>query len=172
VTKRKPKRLHKPHGGGGARNPASLANLVRRGSSPGDTRALTHGYKSETLVKDVEKEVRELQDALAEQAPVRDPDGSLPGADIVAVETAARALKRYRHVSAWCDLHGRLDKGNIRPAARYELDAERALHRCLDVLGMNPASRVKLGLDLARTGAAFDLAQRWAQQHDNGGDAA
>ena len=70
----------------------------------GNSRALKHGYRSEGLVKAVEAEVRELMDALAESAPVRDPDGGLPGADVVAIEAAARALKRWRHVSAWCDL--------------------------------------------------------------------
>jgi hypothetical protein len=33
---------------------------------------------------------------------VRDPDGSLLSHDIVAVEVAARALRRYRHFSAIC----------------------------------------------------------------------
>jgi hypothetical protein len=129
---------------------------------------VTHGFRSEALVKDVEPEVRELMDALAESAPVRDPDGSLPGADIVAIEAAARALKRWRSVSAWCDLHGRVDpkKHEVRPAARYELEGERALQRCLDSLGMSPMSRSKLGLNIARTAGAFDLARHRQEQDD------
>lgn len=151
--RRKPRPYHRT--GGSARNPASLSNL--RPFTPdgrvgvGNQRGLKHGWRSELLVRDVEREIRELMNALAEQAPVRDPDGGLPGADIVAVEAAARALKRWRSVSHWCDLHGRLDDdGEVRPAARYELEGESALHRCLDVLGMNPTSRAKLGLDLVR----------------------
>jgi hypothetical protein len=164
--KRKP---GKPVGGGGARHPASLANL-RRGvtvAPPGNDRALTHGFRSDALTKDVEREVAELQQALADAAPVRDPDGSLPVADTVAVEAAARALKRYRHVSGWCDLHGRVDdKGEVKAAAHYEVTAENQLHRALDSLGMNPAARSKLGLNIARAGAAFDLAQAMAAEAD------
>ncbi len=158
------RRKPKPHRtGGSARHPNSLGNL-RAGAgpptAPGNTLALKHGFRSEALVRDVEAEVRELMDALAESAPVRDPDGGLPAADTVAIETAARALKRWRHVTAWCDLHGRLDeKGEVRSAARYELEGERALHRCLDSLGMNPQARSRLGLNIARTAQSFDLAR-------------
>jgi len=162
----------KGQGGGGRRHPNSLANLKPPPPTPlGVTHALKHGFRSEVLVRDVEVEVRELMDALAESAPVREPDGSLPAADTVAIETAARALKRYRSVSTWLDLHGRLDdKGEVRSAARYELDGERALHRCLDSLGMSPMARSKLGLNLARTAGAFDLARHW--QDDPTGDSA
>jgi hypothetical protein len=47
-----------------------------------------------------------------------------------------------------------------------ELRAEGALHRCLDVLGMNPASRTRLGLNLARAAQSFDLARHWQEQGD------
>jgi hypothetical protein len=166
--KRKPTR---PTGGGGARNPASLANL-RRGTTVaplGNTRAMTHGATSEALVRDVQAEVRELMDALADSAPVREPDGSLPVADTVAIEVAARALKRYRHVAAWCDLHGRFDEktGATKSAADYERLAESALVRALDNLGMSPMARSKLGLNIARTAQGFDLARHW---QDEGGE--
>jgi hypothetical protein len=107
-------------------------------------------------------------DALAEAAPVREADGSLPAADAVAIETAARALKRWRSVSAWCDLHGRVDPKTheVRPAARYELDGERALERALDNLGMSPIARSKLGLNIARAAQSFDLARHWQEQDD------
>jgi hypothetical protein len=85
-----------------------------------------------------------------------------------AVEVAARALKRYRSVSGWCDLHGRLDdKGEVKQAARYEVTAENQLHRALDSLGMSPMARSKPGLNIARTAGAFDLARHWQEQ---GGD--
>ncbi len=162
------RRKRNPGGGGRTGHPASLANL-RRGETVapiGNTRALRHGFRSEQLVKDVEAEVRELMDALAEAAPVRDPDGGLPGADTVAIEAAARALKRWRSVSTWCDLHGRFDEktGEVKQAAEYELDGERALQRCLDSLGMSPMARSKLGLNIARTAQTFDLARQWQEE--------
>lgn len=99
MTGRKPKGSSRPVGGGGARHANSLANL--RGAPPaprGHSRSLKHGGHSDLLIRDVEAEVRELMDALGEAAPVRDPDGGLPAADVIAVEAAARALKRYRHL--------------------------------------------------------------------------
>jgi len=132
-----------------------LANLRRGGppAEPGNALAVKHGAYSEVLLADVEAEVRELIDALGSAAPVRAADGSLPHADLAAVEQAARALRRYRTVSAWCDAHGRLEErtGKVKPAADLELRAERALGLALDSLGMNPRSRARLGLDLARS---------------------
>ena len=75
-----------------------LANLGSRPPAPptGNRRAVRHGGYSEALVADVSDEVRELMAALGDVAPVRDPDGGLPAADVVAVERAARLLRRYR----------------------------------------------------------------------------
>jgi hypothetical protein len=44
-----------------------------------------------------------------------------------------------------------------------EATAESQLHRALDNLGWSPMARSKLGLNIARTGAAFDLARQSAQ---------
>lgn len=123
---------------------------------PGNQRRLVHGGRSELLLRDVEVEVRELMEALGDAAPVKDAGGSVPPADWVAIERAARALKRYRSLAGWLDLHGRLtDKGDVKPAAELELKADRELASALDALGMTPTSRARLGVDLAR---ARDLA--------------
>jgi hypothetical protein len=164
----------KGQGGGGQRNPRSLANLrpitVADGAAGiGNTRAMTHGGRSEALVRDVSDEVRELMDALGEGAPVREADGTVPAADTAALEIAARCLKRYRAVSTWLDLYGRLDEktGEPKNAAHFELRCESALARALDVLGCSPMARSRLGLNIARTAGAFDLARHWQEQ---GGD--
>ena len=176
VTRRK-KGPGRGEGGGGRRNPNSLRNLTPGKPPPapiGNGRALTHGFRSALLVRDIGSEIRELMDALSAAAPVREGDGSLPPADLVAVETAARALKRWRHVSAWCDMYGRLDeKGDVRPAAHYELQAEAALQRALDSLGMSPMARSKLGLNIARTAqsltdALIDGGEAWRRNARRG----
>jgi P27 family predicted phage terminase small subunit len=152
--------------GGSVRHPNSLANL-RRGGGPslaGNSYQLRHGALSKQLLADVSAEVVELMDLLAEAAPVREGDGSLPPADVVAIELAARCLKRYRHIAAYLDLHGRIaDSGKVRPGAAYEVQAENQLHQALDALGMTPTSRARLGLNIARA-ADFDLAARWAEE--------
>jgi hypothetical protein len=65
-------------------------------------------------------------------------------------------------------MYGRLDEktGAVKQAAQYELDGERALQRALDNLGMSPMARSKLGLNIARTAGAFDLARHWQEQGD------
>jgi hypothetical protein len=110
------KRKRGPARGEAVGHPNRLANFKPPPPAPvGIQRNLRHGFRSDALVRDVEAEVRELMNTLAEGAPVREADGSLRLVDVVAVEEAARSLKWWRHVSAWCDLHGRLDeKGEVR----------------------------------------------------------
>lgn len=130
------------------------ANLQPGAGQAAAVAAITrHGGYSVALLANVDGEVRELRDALAEAAPVRDAAGQVPAADYAALEVAARALKRYRHLCGWLDLHGRIDEdtGDVKPAARLELDAERRLTSALDALGMTPQSRARLGVNLART---------------------
>jgi hypothetical protein len=167
--------------GGSSQDPEararSLANL-KRGENPapvGNQRRLVHGGRSELLLRDVEQEVRELMDALGEAVPVRDVDGGVPASDVTAIERAARALKRYRALAGWCDLHGRLydgrmigrradgakvirEAGEVKPAAELEMRAERELAAALDALGMTPTSRSKLGLTLQRAAASAEEA--------------
>lgn len=129
-----------------------LANLRVAPAAPvGNARRFVHGGRSELLLRDVEDEVAELCDALGDALPVRDPAGGVPAADLIAVEAAARSLKRWRSLAAWCDAHGRLTRvGKVKPAAELELKAERQLQEALAALGMTPASRAKLGVHLAQ----------------------
>lgn len=138
-----------------------LANLRPAPPAPaGHQRSLRHGGHSELLLRDVESEVEELMDALGDAVPVRDVGGGVPAADVPAIERAARALKRWRTLSTWCDAHGRIVEktGAVKPAADLELKAERELAAALDALGMTPTSRARLGLDLARTARHGSLA--------------
>jgi hypothetical protein len=136
------------------RRRAQLANLRRGGPppEPGNRRALRHGAFATIPRDQLGEELREIYEALAASAPLRGEDGGLPVADEAAVEVAARALKRWRAVWLWCETFGRFEErtGARKPAADYELDCERALARALGVLGLDPTSRSKLGLDLAR----------------------
>jgi hypothetical protein len=173
MTRRKRKGgAGKGQGGGGRKHPNSLANLRPLTGPPvGNTHAMTHGYRSRLLVQDVAAETAELASLLAKAAPVKDTDGTAPLADTTAIEVAAVALRRWRSVHTWCEMHGRIDdKGEVKPAAHYELQGEQALHRALDVLGMNPASRSRLGLNLARA-QSFDLARAWADEDVIDGEA-
>lgn len=85
-------------------------------------------------------------EAVAADAPLRDDAGELPAADHVQVRLLAECLCRLEDVSrSLIELEGRLRR-------------EAADH--LRELGMTPASRAKLGLDVAR---GFDLAKHWQE---------
>jgi hypothetical protein len=149
--------------GGMTKDPAarqrSLAALVPGAGQvkPGEQRYLRSGGRSELLFRDVEAETRELMDALGEALPVKE-NGGVPPADVAALERAARALKRWRHLCAYNDLHGRLKEktGAVKPSARYELEAEAALGRALDSLGLTPLARSHLGLNLVTAASAAE----------------
>lgn len=132
-----------------------LANLTPQPPAPParNSRAVRHGGYSKVLLADVSDEVLELMEALGELVPVRGPDGGVRASHLPGLEAAARALRRYRQVSAWCDLHGRIDDktGATKPAAVLELGCERAYWRALDAFGLTPQAEGRLADVLTRT---------------------
>jgi hypothetical protein len=106
----------------------------------------------------------DLYAQLAEAAPVRETDGSLPVHDQAAVEITARALARYRQIDDWlCEQGDDLESDTVHRAHVLLNGASKTLADLLDKLGMSPRSRAALGLDLKRA-QAFDLAQHWAEE--------
>jgi hypothetical protein len=88
----------------------------------------------------------------------------LPAADSVTVALLAQALCRLEDVGAYLTNHGLLDgDGQVRAAVDIErrLRLEAADHAA--AMGMNPAARMRLGLDLVRQ---HDLAQEMAALAD------
>jgi hypothetical protein len=158
--------------GGLSRKPAArarqLANL-KRGDNPaaaGNRHRVTHGAYARVAADRLDRKAREVFDALAADAPLRE-DGELPAADGAAVRLAADVLCRLDDLSGWLRDHGWLDAGGQPREGLLDLErrlrAEAADH--LDALGCTPRSRARLGLDVARA-AGFDLAQRWADAAD------
>jgi hypothetical protein len=139
------------------------ASSFRPGSAP----HLRHGLRSRaTSPLVLDPIAREIEDALGDDLPLKDPDGNVPAPDRFMVELAAIALLRVRRCSAYLSLHGDVDEnGTLRP----ELDGlGRAVEhaaRMLDRLGCSPRSRAALGVDVGRM-QVFDLARHWAEQHE------
>jgi hypothetical protein len=150
----------------------------------GNKRALTHGAYARVAPEREDAKRREVFDALAADAPVRDADGSLPAADSPAVSLLAQTLVRLDDLRAYIDEHGLVQhrrytsdnpqtkrqrnrakrkRRNIDPLRLLEMEDKLVgrAERLLDSLGMTPRSRAKLGLDQARQ---FDLAREWEQQ--------
>lgn len=142
------------------------ASSFRRGSAP----HLRHGLRSRaTSPLVLDPIAREIEDALGDDLPLKDPDGEVPAADRLMVELAAQALLRVRRCAAYLELHGDVDEnGTLRP----ELDGlGRAIEhaaKMLDRLGCSPRSRAALGVDVGRM-QTFDLARHWADEHGGSG---
>jgi len=133
----------------------------------GNGRAVKHGAYARVAADRLDAKVREVFDALAEDAPLRDPDGALPAADGACVRLAAEALCRLDSVGDWLARRGIEDaQGELR-AGVLEVEAKlrREASDHLDALAMSPRSRARLGVDVARV-ASFDLARHWS---DSGG---
>ncbi len=93
--------------------------------------------------------MREVYEALAADAPLRDPDGELPRPDHAQVVLLAKCLCRLEDVEANVAAYGQLDErtGAVRPAAEREDRLRKEAADYLDALGMTPRSRARLGLD-------------------------
>lgn len=146
---------------------AQLANLRNAPSAPvGNRRALRHGAYAQIAAVELEAKAREIFDAISADAPVRAADGGLPAHDTIAVRLLAETLIRRERVRAEELAHG-LEiasgprKGELRGIVQYGLRLDAQVIDLLDRLGMTPAARAKLGLDLARA-SQFDLAKAWA----------
>ncbi|MDP2711622.1 MAG: hypothetical protein Q8O56_10420 [Solirubrobacteraceae bacterium] len=150
-----------------ARRAAQLANLRKVPPvSPG--RPPSHGAYARVAVERLAEKEREVFDALAADAPLRDRDNDLPAADGALVRLAADALCRLDSVGDFLARRGIEDeKGQLR-ATVLELEGRlrREASDHLEALGMSPRSRARLGVDVARA-ATFDLAKHWAGEHDD-----
>jgi hypothetical protein len=161
------RRKRKPGtGGGGARNPASLANLkpfkaAGVSAGPGDQRALRHGGYREIAEAELDEKARSIFAALSADAPLRDGDGGLPSHDAVVVRLLADCLCRLDSLSAW--LAGRWATDAARPALELEMRLRSQALDLAESMGMTPRSRARLGLDVQRA-ASFDLAQHMAAE--------
>ena len=135
-----------------------LANLKPR-PVPAPYGARRHGGYSTVTAERLAPRTREIFDALALDAPLRDQGGELPAADAGIVQLLAQALCRLEDVTDYLEQTGWLDQKTGEPRTAV-LEIERRLQSMtaglMDKLGMTPASRARLGLDLART---IDAAQ-------------
>jgi hypothetical protein len=148
-----------------------LANLTTNAPPAplGNDRTVTHGAYATLAPERLDAKSRELFDALAADAPVREA-GGLPAADGVVVRLLADVLCRLDDVGRHIAEYGWADrKGNPRPVLMVEARLRQQALDLLDRLGMTPRSRAALGLDLARaSGAALDLARHWAEGDGDG----
>ena len=116
----------------------------------------THGA---TSIRTTDPGTQLLADHLA-QVLQGEPQALLRPVDRPALESAAVLLRQRQRLEEWLNKHGPVDeKGQPRPALEVLIKVERALLEHLRELGMTPASRAKLGVDVART---FDLARALA----------
>jgi phage terminase small subunit len=90
-------------------------------------------------------------EALAADVPVRAEDGGLPAPDAPAIRLLADALCRLDSIAEYLARRGWEDEsGRPRPVLDYEARLRGHALDLMRELGMTPAARAKLGLDLAR----------------------
>jgi hypothetical protein len=141
---------------------AQLANLVPGGAPApaGNQRAVTHrGYAA--IARDrLDGKVAEVFEAIGEDLPLQGPDGEPPAADVAQVRLLAECMCRLEDVAANIRDFGLFDQksGDIRPAVDLERRLRKEAAGHLDALGLNPRSRVKLGLDVAKAAGRIDAA--------------
>ncbi|MDQ6776021.1 MAG: hypothetical protein M3071_07335 [Actinomycetota bacterium] len=136
------------------RRQRQLANLKRGGTvaPAGNKHAVKHGAYARIAEAELEEKTRLLFDALAADAPVRAADGRLPAYDAVVVRMFAEVLVRRERVRIEELRHGLETRdGRIRGVVEYGLRLDGQALDLARELGMTPAARAKLGLDLART---------------------
>jgi phage terminase small subunit len=141
------------------RRSRQLANLQPGGGAagPGNGRAVTHGAYAALAPDRLDVKAREVFDALGADAPVRDGDGSLPAADVAAVRLLADVLCRLDDIGGYLSRRGwEGEDGKPRPVLDYEARLRGHALDLMRELGMTPASRAKLGLDLVRAKRTLD----------------
>lgn len=144
-----------------------LDNLTGRPPAPpsGNRRAVSNGGYARIAAERLEAKAAEVFRALSEDAPMRGPDGGLPPADAVSVRLLAECLCRLDDLAAYLRDRGLLDsEGNVRPAVELESRLRREAADHADALAMNPRSRTRLGLDVAR--GELTLAELMAQDEE------
>jgi len=159
-----------------------LANLKLgsgKGSAPpGNQRRRLHGAYGTVAPDLLDAATRQIFDALAADAPVREHDGGLPAADVPAVRLLADTLCRLDSIGEYLARRGwEGEDGKPRPVLEYEARLRSHALDMMRELGMTPASRAKLGLDLARARRTFedevaDAAGAWDSVDGSVSDAA
>lgn len=128
-----------------------IGQLKRGTSHPGNRSALKHGAMARIAARDLDAKTREIMAALAADAPVRTAENELPAADAVAVRMLADALIRLERIGNYLDRRGwEGEDGKPRPVLEHDTRLRGHVLDLLKELGMTPAARAKLGLDLVR----------------------
>ena len=143
--KRRSRATGKPRGGGGSRNPNSLANLRNAPAAPaGNSRNLQHGGYAAVAAERLQAKALEVLEALSVDVPIADVR------DAVALRLLAECLCRLDSVAAHIALFGAFHEDSREPKAvlgvERQLRLEAAGHA--EALGLTPRSRVALGLDV------------------------
>jgi hypothetical protein len=142
-----------------AKRTNQLANLKQGGTvaPAGNQRARRHGAYAAIAEAELEEKTRHLFDALAFDAPVRAVDGGLPSHDTMVVRMLAEVLVRRERVRVTELRHGlETPDGRIRGVVEYGLRLDAQAFDLAKELGMTPAARAKLDLDLVRSASAQD----------------
>lgn len=135
-----------------AKRARQLGNLRPAPAAPfGNRRHLIHGAYAAIARERIDAKALEVFEAIASDVPVRADDGGLPAADALPVRLLAELLCRLDSIAHYLARRGWEDE-NGEPRAVLDIEA-RLRSQAVELmreLGMTPAARTKLGLDLVR----------------------
>lgn len=137
------------------RRARQLANLVpgQGANRPGQRRYVKHGAYAQLTDAELDAKTRELVAVIGEDLPVREVGGGVPAADGIAVRMLADTLIRRDRVRLEELRHGlEAPDGSLRGIVEFGLRLDERALTLLKELGLTPAARLKLGVDLARMG--------------------
>ena len=140
---------------------AQLANL-KPGRGAGDgglQRSRKHGAYAVIAASEMDAKVREVYEAIGADLPVRDPDGSVPGADAIPLRLLSETLIRRERVRESELKHGvETPDGRLRGIVELGLRLDAQALKLCEQMGLTPASRVRIGVALVHAQSASDKA--------------
>ncbi len=133
-----------------------LANLrPAAGGDGGLARARRHGAYAAVTEAELDDKVRELVEAIGADLPVRDSDGGVPAQDAIPLRMLAETLLRRERVRETEVRHGiETPDGRLRGVVEFGLRLDGQTIKLCEQLGLTPAARLRLGVDLVRASAA------------------
>ena len=122
---------------------------------PGNQAAIRHGAYARLTEVELSDTVHQLVEAIGADLPVREVDGGVPAQDAIPLRLLAETLIRRERVRETERLQGiETDDGKLRGVVEFGLRLDAQIIKLCEQMGLTPAARAKLGLDLVRTQSA------------------
>ena len=134
--------------------------------------SIRHGAYARLTDHELSGKVRGLVEALGDDLPVHESDGGVPAQDAVVLRLLAEALHRREKVRATELRKGiETETGDLRGVVKFGLALDSQILKLCEQMGLTPAARAKLGLDLVKAQTAGEqLTAHLRKNYGTGGN--